>query len=322
MKTLATGASLLLLATALVLTPVACSSSDATAPAAGDAGVAPGALGEGGLVATVWKDSTCGSCITTQCASTRAACDAEPSCAANAACIDQCLPDAAGQPNAACVAKCPAASGGAATKRRVAYDQCVMASAPSTCAACGGTGGDGGLPTPDVLKQQCPTPPDPAESQCAMCEDEKCCDTYASCHANAECSAIPTCLKACAASDNTCKETCLTAHPNGVADWGKRTACLDALCVTQCSYNASGPIPVDPCSQCTFEGVCRDDLARCQIDGPCFSLSQCMLNKCQTFTDACLAACQVGIPKASQDLYSVFISCAVTGCGAQCENTN
>lgn len=293
-------ALVLLVATAALALAGACTSSSSSPPPtetdAPDAAPADAA-------------SPCKTCVTTACASVRTACDAEPTCATHAACVDACPTDEHGVPTSACVDACPAAEGTAAVRRRVAYDSCVLDTGVRGCAACAGAvdAGSGS----DLLTQTCK--PSTETDECFKCEDEKCCDTYAACVAVPACKQdLQPCLVACK-SDLACIAGCYDKYPTGVPAWARRTTCVSTLCASECNKG-----PVDACVACSTVNECRDTYVACHGDPTCFGVFECVRTTCPDVTEACLNQCAAkGTPRAKA-LYDAWVACTVTACSGPC----
>jgi hypothetical protein len=286
----------------LVGSVVACSTSSSTPVVAADGGqdAGPG-----------WTTGACGTCAASACGSARTSCDAEPTCATHASCVDACAADARGLPDAACVEACPKASGEAATRRRVAFDTCVTRTASGSCPACAGGVPDAGASTPDVLTQTCGGSTE--TNPCFACEDTKCCKTFDACVAEPECKQqLQPCIVGCKA-DKECAAACYTQHAAGVPAWARRQTCIEVQCSTECNNGT----PIDPCLKCVWQGACRDSFARCGSSAACFLAMKC-LERCDPFSEKCLADCEAAAPAEDRALLEAWLSCSLSACAPEC----
>ena len=259
-----------------------------------------------------WTTGACGSCVAPACAAARQTCDTEPSCAAHGACADACAGTADGAIDPACLAACPRGANAVATTSRVAYDTCLTTSGPKGCAACAQPT-TGPTSTSDILSQTCAgTSSDP--TMCGKCEDLNCCETYAACVAEPECKlGVQPCLKACA-GDVACDAKCYADHPNGVAAWARRSACIYRKCLPDCGGTA------DACLTCATLTSCGDPNTLCQADAGCFLINSCLDETCYgAITDSCLAACKAKQPPASGKLFDDWFSCTSVACTGVCQ---
>jgi hypothetical protein len=177
--------------------------------------------------------------------------------------------------------------------------------------ACSGTGGppDAGseLTGPAVLRQTCAASTE--SNACYKCEDEKCCQTYARCHANAECEAFKACLLACPAGEH-CEESCTAQHPNGVSAWAPRLVCMTVHCGTACS---SAPVP--DCVTC-INTFCADEYAVLEST-PAGYLLQACIAACPFADAACIDGCKKKYQSAVQAL-DALATCSSQKCPMRC----
>lgn len=294
---------------AIAVFTASCSSSSSSTPP--PAGVDGGDGATPGPPSNAWALGTCGACVTSGCAPQRQVCDAEPSCASHAACVDKCPSDASGSIDAACVAACPRGDNTVASRVRAGYDSCITGSGPKACvaSACPKPAGEP-PPLNEVLDQQCSGSTE--TNACFKCEDLSCCKTFDACVAEPECKqGIQPCITACKA-DNTCKAGCYAAHPKGVATWARRQACMTARCVTECGGTT------DACYDCGVRTSCRETNARCAADEGCFLLKACLDRDCTSLTDSCVATCKSKVPASAGPLFDAWYACIAVSCTNVC----
>lgn len=294
----------------------ACSPSSSASAAAGvDASAA-----DAGSV--TYGTSACGACRAKACAPQVAACNSDPDCAAYLSCIDACGVGSDGDVDAPCAAMCPTGSSSSAATAEQGLTDCDSASA-GACGACGGDGGaEGGNP---ILHQTCTPMND--QTACYRCEDDDCCTTYANCHDNADCYNLFTCVVDCqsgvgddagspqgGANDggpctdvvcwSTCNSLCAQKHPNGLADWAPKEACLAMRCAQQCQSP-----PPSASAECLIQ-LCAEEYVDLAGTADGYLYLQCfyICNQDMTCIDACGAQYPSVAPAAS-----AFAQCSL-GC--------
>jgi hypothetical protein len=295
-----------------------CSSSSGGSPAAPmDAGVANAT--EAG--APAFGAGACGKCVASSCAGPVKTCNADPGCAAYLACVDKCPQAAGGNVDPACAAKCPRGTASASTTAEAEIDDCRNTGPGAKCAGCGV---DGGGQNP-IVNQTCTPMTD--QTPCYTCEDDSCCNTYAACHVNPDCTSLETCLKDCyqgvaddagspaggAPDGGSCDIICGGAHMAGLVDWAPRLACLQVKCAVQCENP-----PMPPLSQCDacINQYCANEYANLNgtpqgyLYGACFAA-------CPSGANPCTAGCIQQYPSASA------AGMALAACGnANCPSCN
>jgi hypothetical protein len=265
----------------MVLALAGCSTSNSSS--GGDGGSA------GDASTGAYATSTCGTCVAQSCSAAITKCNSDPDCSAYLACLDACGVGPDGNVDPTCAAACPTGSSSAGTTAEATLNNCRAIGPGAQCAGCGI---DGGGANP-ILTQMCTPMTD--TTPCFTCEDDQCCDTYARCHANADCHALQTCIVDCqnhvaddagapeggATATETCAYICGKAHPQGLVDWAPRTTCIFVKCLVQCE-NPPMP-PPSPCIACQNQN-CANEYANLvgTPDGYLFA--------------ACVAGCPTGSP--------------------------
>jgi hypothetical protein len=283
-----------------------------------------GSANDGGAtdtsVATGYATSACGTCVAQACATSISACNSDPDCASYLSCLDACGVGGDGNVDPTCAAACPTGNSTSGMRAEEDLTDCRADGAGAACAACGVDGG-GGNP---IVDQTCTPMTDTTE--CATCEDDHCCQTYANCHANPDCHAMQTCLVDClsgvaddagaphggAPDGGSCETICGDAHPQGLVDWAPRDACLLLNCTVMCE-NAPMP-PLSACDACEFQS-CANEYANFDGTPDGYLLGACIA-ACPTGSP-CENACFIQYPTAMAAAYALF------GCTAQnCPSCN
>jgi hypothetical protein len=250
-----------------------------------------------------YETSACGSCVKESCAIDVEACGGDPECAAYLGCLYKCPNAANGDVDVACESQCPRPTSSAGLKAADKLGSCRSTGKGSFCSACGQVSGGTG-----VLSQTCgkstETPP------CFICEDEKCCETYARCHANPACEAYKKCLLECPKGQK-CEASCDEKHPGALKDWAPRMACLTTRCAEPCLNGE----PLDPCVKCTIDS-CADHYANL-ASTPAGYLIQSCITVCATGDKPCIDACKAKHPSAVQPL-DALLTCVVQKCPSTC----
>jgi hypothetical protein len=240
--------------------------------------------------------STCGRCVEDACQTAVDACSADPGCADYFVCLEGCPLDVLGNVDDDCEAACPT-EGSSTSRELVSKLTFCRRDGDGRDCACGQT---------SVLEQDCP--PSVETNPCYKCEDENCCDTYAACHNDPECTQIAPCAQACG-DDDACWNQCFVDHAAGMASWGPRFVCF----ITKCPVECSGA-PLDPCYACVLEECEQSELA-CDSNIDCWLLSFC-ITPCGGGA-ACVEACKAQYP-GGVELFEPYAICAVDRCKEVC----
>jgi hypothetical protein len=268
-----------------------------------------GSEGTGGTSSTPgFGSSACGQCVHQSCTAEIASCGADPECAAYLSCLDGCPVAADGDVETSCEQACPRGSGSSAQAAINGIALCRTTGGAAGCAACGtGSGGGGSW----ILQQQCPTSAE--TNACYKCEDEHCCQTYASYAESPEAVAYKQCLTDCVnAQGQACFMTCYQEHPDGIERFAPRWACVSLFCG---DADACGTLPLTSCELCTNE-QCAEPYVALVSDPTGYLLWSCALD-CPDGDLACMQACSAEYPSA-QPLLEAFLACSATSCGAEC----
>ena len=129
------------------------------------------------------------------CCTEEARCAGGASCGALESCVGACLTG-----DVACTSGCRARTPNGDGAEAAALQTCEATRCATACHLGGACGGY--------------VYADPA---CGTCGLASCCAESTACVGNAECSALGSCERACAAGDNTCLQRCELDHPDGVA---------------------------------------------------------------------------------------------------------
>jgi hypothetical protein len=160
------------------------------------------------------------------------------------------------------------------------------------------TGNSGGTQTCDQCEQAATTGVGACSSQVTACENDS------------DCSALLTCLNACASGDQTCVNTCASQHTEGTTVYSKIGSCM---CTTACKTECAS----DPSCQgaaCGFSF--SDQTCSTCMDGSCCSAEQACAN--DTTCTSCVTS---QTPPASCDtnsLANALIQCYTHQCGTAC----
>jgi hypothetical protein len=282
---------------------VALSCSRAATPEPGPTG-ASGHAGEPSVdgVEARFGASDCRACQAEACATPEADCASEAGCARYLDCLDACPVATDGGVEGDCQARCemPEAASLAILARAVAA--CRESGHALEC-PCGERAV--GI---DLLDQQCPDSQDP--NGCYECEDENCCETYAACHEDEQCTGYMACLKACPKSFGQCQVDCASEYPEGEALGRRRTTCVLLRCAEgeQC-----GEGPLDPCVAC-INLRCTEEYAGCQLSLPCVRVDTCAT---QCDTPECYQACYEADPEGALP-FQILVGCSVSRCASEC----
>jgi hypothetical protein len=120
------------------------------------------------------------------------------------------------------------------------------ASCPATTAGGGAQGGEEG-----DANTACSV--NPADSQCAQCQEASCCPSLNACSESMDCQNLVDCEEACTGAGNCIPGYCESKSPNGVSPLATLTACIQANCAV-CSQLGVG----DPCNP--FAPACNPGL--------------------------------------------------------------
>jgi hypothetical protein len=145
---------------------------------------------------------------------------------------------------------------------------------------------------------------------CTTCLSTSCAQTYCNCHGNSDCIQLALCFQQCTVGDQTCYQTCDTAHPNGISDFYLVEGCGAGACNSQCA----GAVALTACQTCTFIN-CSADSNACLADAGCHAIEDC-ISMCQT--DACRQACFTGHSATSQNKALTLDQCALSMCPSSC----
>ena len=167
-----------------------------------------------------------------------------------------------------------------------------------------------------LLCQQCGTSPE--TNPCYVCEDEKCCDTYAACKADPQCDGYSTCMNACAQdlskTVTDCTSECDPKFPGGYDKFAERIGCIVMRCGPECGS------PSSPCLACWF-AECAESYAACFVDEQCSRLQDC-LDVCAVTGDGgiigpqCKKECENRYPPG--DTSQLWQTCASQRCVDEC----
>ncbi|WP_437928142.1 hypothetical protein WMF37_02515 [Sorangium sp. So ce291] len=173
--------------------------------------------------------------------------------------------------------------------------------ASSTASGGGGAGGEAGY--------ACASLGDP----CSTCLSLRCQDSFCTCQENPECAALANCFLICAAGDEPCQQTCLTAHAAGISDSFLEGGCASELCSAQCPSR----VPLSACDSCRFAG-CAAEMNACVANPSCRALLACA-DACEAGDAGCAEECAMlyedGAPAAQ-----AVSDCQGAQCGAACED--
>jgi hypothetical protein len=275
------------------------------APACGSGGSSPADLAVPSFVA-----SDCGMCVETHCAQPIQTCSTDPGCAAWYSCVRGCPVSSSGDADSTCEAACPAPSSSSGTAAQKGVNDCRTLGAGTQCAACGHPPADLAATNP-LLNQMCAMSTE--TNACYICEDQKCCDSEAACHNDADCGALRACLKACDNADGgdvyACRYSCqMKAPTKALVEFYSLLACIEILCIPDCGA-------LDPCTACTVT-KCQDAYIACQTDSNCQLISDCFV-VCANGDIACKTACENSYP-AGKTLFESFGTCAANACMTEC----
>jgi hypothetical protein len=297
--------------------PAGAASAGGSSGTAGSSSVGGGAgiSGSGGTGGSaggeIYAASACGACVLDACGSATQRCQAEPACAPYLDCVDACAPDTTGAPDAACVAACPREGGKSALDARAILDACLVKSAPS-CPSCKPKAVEG-APSSRIIGQTCPA--SPSTKPCDVCEDERCCDTYAAYLTVPSAKMLNECAKSCATMTGSAFEQCLlgcySQYPDAAPVYAERIACVNSYCSDGTCQAATA------CNGCLYE-KCRVEQADCEGDVACNSIEYCVQAACPgAFTEECLQGC---LPKYPAGIvrYNTAYACSVDKCAAEC----
>lgn len=280
----------------LAVTLVACST-------ASSGGVAP-SVDAGVDAAVSYGTSACGGCVKQSCSGEIGDCGGDPDCAKYLECLNACPLTANGDADPACERSCPRGTSSTAVAAQGKLAACRATGGGASCASCGAVSGGTG-----ILHQTCMASTE--TKPCFICEDQKCCDTYARCHANAECEAMKRCLQACPMNMN-CDLDCYMQHPSGMVDWAPRITCLTILCAQEC---LTPPATVDPCTKC-LNTNCADAEADLESTIAGNLVSACIA-VCPTADKPCIDACKAKYPSAAKPL-ETLLACSLEKCKTTC----
>jgi hypothetical protein len=267
----------------------------------GGGSTASGGTAEGGSdgaaeAAAGFGAGACGQCVFVACQDAIRTCESDPDCSKYLGCVDTCPTTASGEADPACVATCPHTMSDAGTLAEAQFDNCRLSGAGAMCPACGIDGGGG--PNP-IVHQTCTQM---TGTSCSTCEDDYCCDTYAACAADPDCSGLDSCLTDClagnaddagapaggASAGGSCEVICGNAHPAGLKDWAPREACLLVSCSAACGA------PLTACLACQYQ-MCADEFASLYGTPDGYLLNGCRA-ACPAGTNACSDACLAQYP--------------------------
>jgi hypothetical protein len=160
-------------------------------------------------------NTTCDSCLDTNCCADANACLADKNCTDYLDCAYACS-------DAACESACKAAHPSGAAKLDV-LSTCATTSCGTACGGSGG-GGTGGGGSSCGLTSGDPT--------CDACLDTSCCAQTTTCLGSKDCLAVVGCYDTCA--DAACAAACDAAHPTGASELGAVFTCAQSNCASTC----------------------------------------------------------------------------------------
>lgn len=294
------------------------SSSGSAAPGAIDSGTQTDSSDSLDSSAANYSNSACGKCVAQACNTAIMACESDPDCSAYLACLDGCAVGADGDVEPTCAAACPKGTSSSGTAAEMQLTTCRTSGAGAACSACGIDSGSAGNP---IVHQKC-TPMNDV-SQCAICEDDHCCQTYAACHADPDCHAMQRCLVDCysgvsddagspqggAPDGGSCDLICAAAHPKGLVEWAPRDTCISVFCTVACE-NPPMP-PLDPCLACIYS-KCADEFADLNGTPDGYLFAAC-ITVCPSGANPCTAACMSKYPT-TMGPENALISCQQASC--------
>jgi hypothetical protein len=284
---------------------LSCTSESSSAGAAASSGAAGGAAGSS------FGQGACAACLQQTCAPSLTTCQSDPGCAAWLQCVYDCPTAADGSPEPACEGQCPVAPGSATAQAKKGFEACWRFGAGADCAPCGhatDAGSDDASQNP-ILHQSCPASTE--TNPCWICEDEKCCNTYAQCHQNQDCTAIVDCMKADPDAGTAWDDlhVCASGHPAGEQDYLNRMGCIMIYCTVQCGAS------YDACLACSQE-KCADVYLACYTLPACNAIMGCV-EPCGNDTncaDTCLAAHPTG-----SSAFGNYALCIIGRCQSVCQ---
>ncbi|WP_437958498.1 hypothetical protein WME76_01790 [Sorangium sp. So ce119] len=147
---------------------------------------------------------------------------------------------------------------------------------------------------------------------CTTCLSLRCQESYCACQQSPECAALANCFLMCAAGDEVCEQTCLTAHEAGISDSFLEGVCASELCRVQCPSRA----PVSACDACLFSR-CAADMNACIADPSCRALRACA-DGCKVGDAVCEERCAAQYEAGGQAAGRVA-ACEGDVCRAACE---
>ena len=281
--------------------------------AKGSAGPAPGNDGGSVDAAASFASSACGTCVWQACAAAVTTCNADPGCSTYLSCEGACGVGADGNVDPTCATQCPAPSSSEGVSAETQLNDCRTTGPGAALSACGT---DAVISNP-ILGQKCTPTTD--TTACATCEDNSCCQTYANCHANADCEALFHCTVDCQTGvkddagstgappdGGTCDYSCAQLHPNGLVDWAPRKTCVQVYCYAPC-----GGAPPDPCTACTITS-CATEFADLKGTAAGYLLTAC-IDACPTGSNPCNNACIAQYPSAKA-ASAALGACTVKNC--------
>lgn len=285
-----------------------------------------GASGAGGAGET-HAASACGTCLASACASQRAACGQEPTCAAWMSCVDACPVASGGGAVPACVDGCGAPTGTSAVAARDAVESC---GAGAPCAECGDAGGAGGASgaagaggagaagasgaqgtggSPPVEGQVCQASTD--TDACRRCQHERCCESIDEVFVDATpAHGLWDCIHLCALYDHACELTCYETHKAGIRGYGGYHACRILSCETPPDASCKGQ---SACSTCQFT-MCKAEIVAMLTDEIGAQIQACLA--------ACKGASCLGTCKSkygANDAWSSYEGCFKSKCLTACQ---
>ncbi len=277
------------------ITVVACSTASKGGVAPVDAGVD---------AAVSYGTSACGGCVKHSCSGEVGDCGGDPDCAQYLSCLYACPLTATGDADADCEKNCPRGTSSAAAQALGKLTACRATGGGAACAECGQVSGGTGL-----LHQTCMASTE--TKPCFICEDQKCCDSYAKCHANAECDAMKVCLQMCP-KGMSCDLDCYNQHPLGMVDWAPLSTCMLLLCAAPC---LTPPAMVDPCIKCIASN-CADAYADLGSTTAGYLAQKCIA-VCATGDATCINGCKTKYPSAVKPL-EALLACSLEKCKTTC----
>lgn len=174
-----------------------------------------------------------------------------------------------------------------------------------------GTPMDSGVAADSGVSQDAGPNCTPPSNACRACVAANCEADYCECADDADCTALVTCMEACAANDQACMQACWTSHPNSISNSFILGDCAATSCPNDCAIGT----PLGACDECVM-GMCSSQVNTCFAEADCANLILCT-SACPAGDTMCQGTCLTTYPNGTINALSLQ-TCQNQSCSNVC----